>query len=421
MKFLIFIFLFNFIFGPRLKIADILLLTASIASLFAIYNIFIVKRKIPKELAKIIVIFLFPLFYAFLIVGLNNFQDTTGLELIFKTYLYLFGSYFVITLYDYKYSQEGAEKLLKHIYYSGILNAILTLLIYFNNSFRNYMISILNYSSTQQRWAIEGRRVFDISMGGGSSASTVFSIIFVIGIYVLFTNKEKIINVIGLTVILGSIIVTGRSGLFIIILGAPIYLSLITKKKFKKSFVGFTNIKRIILIISILILLIVLTFQNDTLNKLNDSTIRWAFESFYNLGKGAGLSSASMNRVFDSMYFLPSEVMHLFFGNSNFGRSDSGLAYISSDVGYIRTIFGMGIIGLVVMYLPYLFILKYSFFRKNKIHNSLLLYNVVIIFVINFKELHYMPRGGGSLLLLLLSINFMKTNLNENRFLKKNE
>src|SRR5690606_21460770 len=93
-----------------------------------------------------------------------------------------------------------------------------------------------------------------------------------------------------------------------------------------------------------------------------------AFELYINYIETGEIGTSSSNKVQD-MYFLPQDNRHLYFGDGNFGRDDN-LPYVDSDIGYIRTIYGVGIIGTIVMFMPLFYVLFLAL--KNYKHNRYL-------------------------------------------------
>jgi hypothetical protein len=98
------------------------------------------------------------------------------------------------------------------------------------------------------------------------------------------------------------------------------------------------------------------------------------------------------------MLFLPPSDLGLLIGTGNAGRSDF-LPYIASDVGYVRVIFSVGLVGLAVLALGYVPLGVMAW--RVRFHSSLaagVLFYLAVMFVANFKELHVVPRGGAALL-----------------------
>ncbi|WP_143595728.1 hypothetical protein [Tamilnaduibacter salinus] len=52
-----------------------------------------------------------------------------------------------------------------------------------------------------------------------------------------------------------------------------------------------------------------------------------------------------------NMYFLPLHGQELVLGTGDLGRNQE-LGYLPSDVGYVRSLHGFGLIGSALMYLP---------------------------------------------------------------------
>jgi hypothetical protein len=408
MKLIVFIVLFNFIFGARLKILDLLFFTSTILAMVSFFYFTFIKRKYLKSLANLTMLLFIGLSYSVLISGLFHLKDTTSIELFIKAVLYFMSSYFIVEIYFKLYKDKYEDVLIKHVFIVGVLNSIITISFYVSSSLRMTAINFLEFSDIHEAWAKEGRRIFDISMGGGSSGSVVFAVLFILGLNLLIKEKNKIKYLIGLLLNFVAIILTGRAGLYIVIICAPFYYYLISKlsknnlKLSNKAF-GYKNTLKIAIITIVLVFMTISFLPNSIKDQFMNTTAKWAFESLYNQRDGQGFTSQSMEVVFGQMYFIPKD--NLIFGNSNFGRTGGVLPYIQSDVGYVRTLHALGILGIVIIYSPFIYLIFFAYKKIKMCYsaNVLLFYSLITI-VVNFKEFHYMPRGGASILFLLYFI-----------------
>lgn len=400
-KFVLFIILFNFIFGPRFKAIDLLLLTSSCLFVISIYYFVFLKKKWIVAINIPIILLFIGLIYTILISGIYQFNDTTSIELILKAFLYLTGAYFIIELYYKVYNIKYENKICNHIFYIGVFNAMFTCLMYIDDNLRAVFIDLLDFSNSQINW-MGGLRVFDLSMGGEASGSVIFGVLFILGLNLFYQEKKKYIYFVGLLFIFAAIIFTGRSGLMLTILGGPLYFLLILQKDAKKLTQSIIKNVAIFTVILSIIFIALEFLPEDTKIRFNEKTAMWAFEQYYNYDRGDGFTSQSMNTVIENMYFLPEDVIDTIFGSSNFGRKVNVFAYVSSDVGYVRTIHALGFIGLIILFSVYVYILFHAYKKRgSNISTNVLLFYTLVTIIFNFKELHYMPRGGASILFLL--------------------
>ncbi|MCT1578435.1 hypothetical protein, partial [Oceanobacillus kimchii] len=331
----------------------------------------------------------------------------TTIELIIKNLLYLYSAYFIVCIYKYIYKGNSDVNLNYHIFIIGVINAGFSILVFLSDGFREQMLQILNYTNEDRR--IVGDRSFDMSMGGNAIGSIVFSIIFIQGLY-LKKKKDSIIINVGLMLIFIATLFTARTGLMIIILSIIIYwVSFILSGKKLFSI----NVKKFIITILTLIIVVIFIFlfnsqaSESTSQQLEQELIPWAFELYYSYMENGELNTNSTDIIFNRMYFLPETTKDLIFGTSNMGRS-TNLSYIPSDVGYVRLIFAVGIIGLVLIILPYIYMFYIGITDRHKnISSRMLIITLLVVFISNFKELVFLPRGGASILFIFFIASFL--------------
>jgi hypothetical protein len=124
--------------------------------------------------------------------------------------------------------------------------------------------------------------------------------------------------------------------------------------------------------------------------------------SYYYIGYDAERSYAkySLDVLTGRMFFFPQDILNLFFGE--------GIEPDSSDIGYIKLIFMIGIFGLLIIMFLYLYII---FFLNKKIKNDnnrenrMILYFSTALFIamliFNFKLLLLYGRGFHDIFILM--------------------
>lgn len=401
-----FLLLFMMLFGPRLKLLDIMHAT-NIAFFFAfLFYIIFIKKRVEKPILVFFTLSLVAFLYSFFIVGINGFKDITIFKLLSFLFFYSGSAYLILLFYKNIYPDEFHYKVRSHIFISGVINGLFVIFVFVSNGFSQLFISILNYSDKQLAWTEMGRRSFDLNMGGGSGASVVFSFIFLIGLTLFKNNQHYLSKILGLVILFIATLLTGRTGLLFLIIYIPISILLINSMS-SKSILKiniFRTVKLVIVTISILtaiFLFVSFGVSGELKEKYSANILPWAFEFYYSFKEEGSFSTESTDMIFNNMYFLPENITQLAFGNSNMGRTDN-LEFIPSDVGYIRFIFGFGVLGMILIYLPLIYLGYFSY--KNKevgITPLILLFLIIGVFISNFKELDYMERGGGAIILLL--------------------
>lgn len=109
------------------------------------------------------------------------------------------------------------------------------------------------------------------------------------------------------------------------------------------------------------------------------------------------------------MYFLPEDTATLIFGSSNFGRGAAG--YIPSDVGYVRSVFGVGIVGTLLMAAPLIagIATAWCIRRRAPWLAALTITFLLAGLIMHFKEVALMTRNLWSLQSLLLGACLLLT------------
>jgi hypothetical protein len=250
----------------------------------------------------------------------------------------------------------------------------------------------------------------------------VFAVLLVAGVGVVKKMKKQWLGTLGLMTILLAITFTGRTGLILVLLSPLFFVFTSTMSRGSLApenswdiVPGYWRLGQIflgvVITIACLIILWFIVIPLETREVFVEVVFPWVFEFLYQAASGEGLGTASTTAI-KEMYFLPENTVHLFFGTSNAGRG-LRLAYIPSDVGYIRAIFAVGIIGLILMYVPYMYMLIQGLknFRKSPLAAPLIYY-CFAFFIANFKEMHFVPRGGCAIIFLLFIAVLVKSSRN---------
>lgn len=290
-----------------------------------------------------------------------------------------------------------------------LINSIYVILVYFNSSFGSFAFQYLggkNFEiNNQLNNFTDSRRSFDMGTGSGAIASLNFLMIFILILFEML-NKSKKIYIFPLLFIIIATSLLGRTGFYLellISLSIIIFLFLkninsMKKIRFKSKNVLFLPF---ILIISILATLTLKELLSND-EKLINNTLPWLFEIYYNFMDDGTLQSNTTNLILENMYFIPENLAHLLFGDSNLGRS-SMMTYVPSDVGYIRNLFGFGILGSLFIYLPIIYLLVFSLKKiKFSPYKSMTLALMILsLLIINFKELHLL-FGNYSIIIFVI-------------------
>lgn len=368
-KFILFILLFNALYGPRLVAIDLMLFFVILTSgLFLINSIFFPKINLSKGIA---VSFLILLLFSLLHYFYTDLAEFTLLDLIIKNILYFLSANFFIYWYGKLYYLDKFV-ILRHILYSTLINAVFVIIAFFSKPFQLFFSKILDYEK-QLNWIETEHRIFDLSLGGGATGAFTFALVFIIGLALPKISRPYLYTLIMFAIAIAASFM-GRTGLYFILFYAFLYI-LKDFYKIREMFGYF------------LFGLILLLFIFYNFDKINSS------EYFLWLTQGVSGEENGTFLALKNMWFIPSD--NLILGDGYFGRIPPNIIY--SDIGYVRVIHAVGFLGLSILYgwLIYLLILSKSSFNNILIPSIKNLFTIVILMVLlmNLKEFHFASRG----------------------------
>ena len=420
--FALIILLFLALIGPQLSygnhvvdLQNITLLALSLAALLRI----IIKKKISKYYILFILLLSITFLYYFLIVSLNNFQDITAFKLIFLAIMNALAAFYLYEKYHDFYQDDALEKFFNDLIKIFLFDSIFVIMAYFNESVWNFAYHYLGGKHMEINKLVSNinisKRSCDIGIGSGAIASINFSIFYIISlIYYRKTYKTEVLLV-AICLLLATAFL-GRTGLLIEFIFTIFMLLLFIGKQIanllvlsKKNFRNLLKIKinifkknfQIIGVFFIIIIILASTVSNSSQRqKFQDFTLPWILEAYYSFQTSGTLKTRSTDEILNRMYFMPKNQTILIMGNSNLGRSEN-FPYIPSDVGYVRSIFGFGLIGTFITYLPFLIFIFLGLKYKKKFSAKILFWTTLALILTNFKELHLLSGSYGLIMIVL--------------------
>jgi hypothetical protein len=191
-----------------------------------------------------------------------------------------------------------------------------------------------------------------------------------------------------------SVFITGRTGLALAVFLVPLAVLFSSPKDIGRTvLMGFPRLA----VIFVILLLIVEVLPLP--EKFYGYTLVWTSELLDVIKNPA---ESEFVKTMATMYFLPSDAWTFVFGSSATGRDE--VAYIPSDVGYVLLIFGVGILGLMLMITVYVIGL-FDGIRVYRIHRGISLGVVLVVIsvlLLNLKEVSLLTRNQFSVFSLLV-------------------
>ena len=359
------LFIFCLIFSPPIipKINLIFLL-----ALYSVYQLITKHRKKVSEIVKLsgIKVFL-KLFYPFimyliLIMGINII--VTGdvfyinrLSVLYRVILLIPAQFICITYLiargtELKYSfNDYCQCFL----YAGLIQALIAILAFLFPPLQSFLIDIMasntginvyfketaySYGYTFRYFGFSATLLDTFGYGMGLLAS--------ISLFLGFKSNSKFLLFVPILLI--PSLLNSRTGLIIFLVGFIFALfSNLFKINLTKQLKSF-----IAVILSIVFLYSLFNF----LKVQSPSTYLWmsrGLSNFFGFLVGDNTQSYEITNVLfsDSFWILP-EGIHFFFGTGHTIFGMRAILGISSDVGYVNQIWLVGILGVILLYLPYI-------------------------------------------------------------------
>ena len=357
-----FLILFLFLFAPFLRVDGVTIhLPYYVVAALAAFGLWGGLRE-RQLLAKAGWLFLGSLVlllgYGTLVGYLNGYFDKEFYLQVLTGLVVLPAGLGVAVLYRLLFGEKATDNLLWHLFGVGVAHSLIMFVEFAAEPISDFLYSFIPLSEKGLEFVDMRIRSPGLTSGGGDVLSGIHAVLVVIGFYMALrrwhclNGLQKIMAVVGLYIVVASLALAARTG-YVIILGLMPVLFILstwrTKDRFTFPFLlrGFTGF--------LLIAGLAFISFSSLLNLLGAERAykRSAelLESYQEPGKTEVRSVAALK----DMYFFPSSGPALIFGTGDLGRN-LARGYLPSDVGYVRAIFGFGLIGTFIMYLPFILI-----------------------------------------------------------------
>lgn len=401
--------LFFLIFSPFLVVGGITvhLPYYYMLLLCIFYTYGAIKNGVRRNEIILITISFLPLYYFLSNAFFHNVYD---ILVIYESILNV--AFVICAIQLVKYTKSNSfdialYELMRGVFVVGVIHAVIMILVFIIPTFQNFLYSYVYINEVGKEFLELSYRSPGLTTAGGDGLSVFQSISLVFGLYLYLNHKgmdtlvRMLLYIISFAVLIISILLSGRTGFVIFAVGAWLIFS-------NKILVFSINRKlffRVLFVLSMLLLIIITLFTFLESSQYSRLFFR-AFELVINLVSHGEISSGSTDDLL-TMYFLPDAKNQLLFGDGNFGRSES-LPFLHSDVGYVRILFGGGVLGLFILFLPVFIMYLYLYFKVKVVECRFVLNFIFITFVVvNFKVLFVFPSSLGIKLLYLFFVFFI--------------
>jgi hypothetical protein len=234
-------------------------------------------------------------------------------------------------------------------------------------------------------------RVRGLAFSPNAALSVMHSIGAVLAFF-LFNKakiyKEKVFYSFVIFLILGSTLFISRTGFFLFFIIVIIYSILFNFHNIKNNIKGTISLLFSIFTIVLVVYVSAITFfDQEFALYVVDKFIPWAFEIFISDDKSSFLESRSTNDVLDNMIFFPENQKTWLIGDGRYDGINGIGHYIPSDSGYIRSLYAVGLFGMIFIYsfIPFILLIFKNNFREQKEIFNLILVIVFALFLIEIK------------------------------------
>lgn len=349
--------------------------------------------------------------YSTAVVLLTGTTDLQPILRAGRALVVLLAGFSLFSIYEKKY-EKPSEKIIEHIFISLVFHSLIMIAMYCSDVFLNIVYSFTDvFAIVNESGQIrEGFRVCGLTYSlSQTSVLQLFGILLLPFVYSIKDNsKAKFFTAFSFIPLLISILISGRSGLFI---GFIYFIFIIIYFLYKNtiSLDLLTNNKSNIfkwLSITILSIIIITNLLPQKFIKYSLFYAKEIFQVFTN-------NSVTIDNL-KGMIIIPDKISTTIFGCGNYGRTE--YFYLPSDIGYIKSIFAIGIIGTIIMLIPFFWGINSASKIKNKLSTIISLIFIASI-ILNFKELALLTRNQWTIQAILLStLNyFIELNKTENK------
>jgi hypothetical protein len=392
---ILFALLFLLIFGPRLFGSDLLDIISIVS--FGLAALFVVNKKVRSNSARLggfpILLFYLALIYSIIIVITSTHPEFYHPLRFLRIVINYLAAYALCGLYFHHFEKNFIDHLMEHIFWAIALHGLILIIQYINPDFRQFLYNVSGNPNEKVT------RVTGLTISYG-----ILSVVQGFGIVVaIFLRRDswahwkKLFFIPAFTIIVISLLLSGRSGLYLMTVVTVIAILIHFRQTIQ-------NPKFFLLLAGVIFLLILTPrlIPNGVVYRFRTRTQPHILEPITSYQERGTFISGSVETVLTKMYFLPEDFRTLVFGSSISGRDS---IYIPSDVGYVLQIYGLGIIGtmIIIMFYIYSFFVAWRWWPNNRAIAYLLFSLTCALLILNAKEQALLTRHAFTLSSLLIT------------------
>lgn len=391
---------FLFIFGWKItELADLILLTSLALIAFSFFRGHVIADRVSLRVTAVLGVLSI---YSLLIVLVNGLLDTQIALRSLRALINFLGALSLTGIY-FARSRDGFFGLIvRDIYLALVAHAGLMLAMFFSGTCRRMiyqLTSAADYVNLSSPF-LDGFRITGLTYGLSQT-----SVLQLIGLLLLPLVLEscprpwfRLFLLAGAPLLFLSILISGRSGLMLGLLFLPVVA--VGQIFAARNSAPTRIIARLAGTVCLVTLLLASLYAVSGL--LPQKFVAYSLPQAGEVFAALQLDGPTIANI-SEMFVMPGSWTAMFFGSSNLGRGS--LENIPSDIGWIKTMFAIGLTGTLLTLAPYLFALRAAWqARLNAPFTSIV---VTLIFlsalILNCKELALLTRNQWSVHALLLT------------------
>jgi hypothetical protein len=356
-------------------------------------NKFILNKKLEVIYITFIILILISLIST-TIFGSFDFLGTFAyfkiiFAIIFTMILNVWG-YFI-------FKSDYETKVFNFFSFFALIVSVSCLLEFFIPAFRSFLLGIFDYTG---KISSEGFRVRGFTSGGSSLTFGLYTAILYTILSINKSNKitHTIFYIASILIILFSMLFIGRAGFF---LALVFFIFYFLRNLFKPKYI----------VINSFLMFFVLSTSLSLLNLLEADQQKMIFSyslepinKFLIYGE---VSSKSTTHILENMIYLP-DLKHLIIG-AGYWRYPINEYYLS-DIGYFKILMSSGIIGLILFFSTYYYLLKKLYKKFKSVNKFVIIFLIISFFVFELKEEVFTQNYAFKMLMILITISLFNLN-----------
>ncbi len=407
---ILFFTLFFFIYSPFIKVSNFILKVPFLMiAITFILGLFYFKDAIDNLVGLKTLFFLkvFSSLY-FLILYYLFYSNADIVSSFTFGPILILSSLFIVNQYVKNYKNNFLSIITRDIFFVGLIKSIIIIICFTSPLVVNIFNSIFVYSDKALVDQLLGFRSSGFLYTGFGALSIAQNFTLICGLH-FYSQKSKysffsyLIFIISLISIFISIIVSARVGAILAIIILFIFISLRIKKE--NIFIKKSGLRKLLFSSSLFAVLFInfLRSENAKLILLFKKYLEFINPS---TGSFSIKNINSVDIIIQDMIFLPDSFFGLIFGNGDFLQYPSERL---SDLGFIIILNSLGLIGLIIILLPYIYIFKLNInsHKLSKRDNNLIYSILFILLISNFKDFYLENLVGVAQILYILIVSMI--------------